>query len=290
MEQRDIIQELPSNQRVTFDQLAALGSEVRLLFSRLGIPAIQSSVLDTLLRNVDKLSARWHAGNAQSVKEMIGCTTAMRVIEAILAAQGDSGAMDCYQRIAKKDVDLFSPTRSQGKDALWELQLLKVLKSRGMVATLVEPDINVVISGMIIPIACKKIYSIKNLEGQLRSAGTQLKKIGMGGIAALNIDAQLPQDHLIVASSTREASNVLVGEARRFLEGNQSLIRRMIKAGKFDAVLVSASCPMDNVRVRPRFNVGTESLLWCPAGYCSDEGNVRTELFRGAMKLPMLVD
>lgn len=290
MSKLDTVQELPLEQRITFDQLSRLGQQVRDLFSRLDIPVIPSSVLDVLLRHVDNLSTRWSAGNSQTVKEMINCTTAMRVIEAILAAQDDSGAMACYQRIVKKDVDLFSHTQSPGKDALWELQLLKVLKSSGMNASLVEPDITVIIGSVAIPIACKKIYSIKNLEGQLRSAGTQLKRIGIGGIAALNIDAQLPKDHLIVASSSKQASDVLVSEAKKFLEDNQSLIRRMIKAGKFDAVLVSASCPMDNERVRPRFNVGTESLLWCPSGYCSEDGIVRTELFRSAMRLPALLD
>ncbi|NVM77290.1 hypothetical protein FHW83_003096 [Duganella sp. SG902] len=286
MKQVKEIHQLPPEQRVTFDQLSLHGQSVREIFARLNIDIRNASVLDTFLRNVDRLAARWREGNGQNVREMIDCTTAMRVFDAILAAQDDVSAIDCYHRIARKDVDLFSSIPSQGKDALWELQLLKELKSRGMNALLSEPDINVFVDEMTFPIACKKIYSINNLEGQLRSAGTQIKKSGGGGIVALNIDAQLPQNHLIVASRNN-ASRTLVRETENFLANNQSLFRRMFAAGKFDAVLVSVSCPVDNDDVRPRFNVATETLIWCPSGICSLESQARAEAFRAAMKLPL---
>jgi len=287
MSSSDDIQHLLPNERLTFEQLSALGDLVKALFERLNIEIRMLSALAILLLRVDKITAQWRNGEGQDIKAMIDVSTAMRVIEAILAAQDDAGAINCYQRIAKKDVDLFSPAPSQGKDALWELQLLKILKSRGLIATLGEPDINVAIGDLNIPIACKKIYSQKNIEGQLRSAGTQLKRHGGGGIAALNIDAQLPKDYLIVSQRGGDASSTLVNVVQQFLAGHQSLIRRMIKSRKFDAVLVSVSCPMENTKVRPRFNVGTESLLWCPAGFCSEEGSARVELFRIAMKLPI---
>lgn len=281
------VQHLPLEDRITFEQLATLGSSVKALFDRLSIEIRPQSALATLLVRVNTIAEQWRNGEGQDVKAMIHVTTAMRVIEAVLAAQNDPEAVHCYKRIAKKDVDLFSPTPSQGKDALWELQLLGIFRSRGLIATLGEPDINITISDLTIPIACKKIYSPKNLESQLRSAGSQLKIRGEGGIAALNIDAQLPKDHLILSQRTSDAASTLVDVGHTFLANHQSLIRRMIKSGKFDAVLVSVSCPMENKNVRPRFNVGTESLLWCPAGICSAEGNMRVEMLRIAMKLPI---
>ena len=272
-------------ERITFDELAMLVTSVKKLFAALGIEIKPLSTLAALFRHVEATAAQWASGQGQDIKTMIDTTTAMRIVDAILAAKDDPGAVTCYRRIAKKDVDLFSPMPSQGKDALWELQLLKTFKSRGVRAVLSEPDINVLIGDLTIPVACKKIYSPKNLEGQLRSAGTQLAKSGTGGIVALNIDAQLPVNHLIVSRTGVQASNALAAVAHEFLAKNQSLLRRMLQADKFDAVLVSVSCPMENKTVRPRFNVGTESLIWCPESFCSAEAAARVDIFRKALKL-----
>jgi hypothetical protein len=274
--------------RLTFEQLADLAKNVRALFTNRNICIKPLSTLGRLLQHVDSIAAQWASGLGQDVTAMIDAITAMRVTEAILSAQGECMADTCYRRIAKKDVDLFSPEPSQGKDALWELQLLQILKSRGMNATLAEPDIMATVGSFEIPVACKKIYSEKNLENQLRSAGTQLAKFNAGGIAALNLDAQVPKDHLIVSTSSVSASSTLVKVAYDFLGKHQTLIRRLISDGKFDAVLVSVSCPMDNRMLRPRFNVGTETLLWCPPDVCSIAGQARVEAFRNIMSLSML--
>jgi hypothetical protein len=281
------IEELSSRDRISLAELALLGQSVRALFAELQIDIRPLSTLSVLLSRLDQVAEQWQRGEGQDVATMIDVTTALRVIEAILAAKEEPLARDCYLRIASKDVNLFSPAQSQGKDALWELQLLSILRLRGMTVSLGEPDLNVAIADLTIPIACKRIYSPKNLESQLRSAGSQLKRHGIGGIAALNIDAQLPVGHLIVTATTLDASRVLQREAQKFLIAHQSVIRRMIKAGKFDAVLVSVSCPMDNLKVRPRFNVGTESFLWSPIGVATPEATMRIELLRMAMNLPV---
>jgi hypothetical protein len=277
--------QLPPKDRLTFEQLSTLAHEVRSLFADRNIRIQPLSALGRLLTHVDSISAQWKSGVGQTVRAMIDGTTAMRVIDSILAAKNESDGNTCYQRIAKKDVDLFSPEPSQGKDALWELQLLRMLKNRGMHAILAEPDILTTIGDITVPIACKKIYSENNIEGQLRSAGKQLAKTSLGGIAALNLDAQVPRDHLIVCDSASEASNILTKVAFDFLSTHQQTIRKFISAEKFDAVLFSISCPMENRNVRPRFNVGTESFLWCPPDVCSADGIARMDTFRDAMNL-----
>jgi hypothetical protein len=185
-------------------------------------------------------------------------------------------------------VNLFSSEPSQGKDALWELQLLAIFRSWGLNASLAEPDIIVRIGTLEIPVACKKIYSGKNLEDQLRSAGRQLSRFKSGGVAALNLDAQLPQDQIISCRTFADSSKILT-KAYDFLGDRQELVRRFVKEGKFDGLLVSISCPVDNLAVQPRFNVSTESFIWCPPDICSEAGRARMAALREAMKMKELI-
>ena len=174
-------------------------------------------------------------------------------------------AQELLARISKKDMDLDVRKQSQGKDALWELELLAFLRRNGARAWLEEPDIMVSLNGVDYPIACKKVNSEAGVIDQVRSACDQLKKFGSLGIVALNIDALIPENAVLRGRTEQEAGGVLRKMAEDFLDKNIRKLQDAIAGEKCDAMIFSISSPADFSNAKPRFNLLTEIMFWSVA-------------------------
>ena len=127
--------------------------------------------------------------------------------------------------IAGNDVNLSGRTRSQGKDHLWELDLLFSLRQRGLSCQLADPpDIVVAMADGTFPIACKKVYSEKGVEAQMRRGVKQLTGHGAGGLVAFNIDDLVPDDHLLKGKSEGAVFNFLFDFNKAFFERHRFMM------------------------------------------------------------------
>lgn len=188
---------------------------------------------------------------------------ANRIAEAILSVRDDSDAQQCLARISGSDMNLSGRTKSQGKDHLWELDLIYALRRHGLSAKLVDPpDIVVDLAGAPLPIACKKVYSEKGVEAQLRKGTDQLKGKGKGGLVALNIDDLVPDDSILGSAGRAEASDFLAKFNAGFVERHRGTFQRFVKGGRCDGVLISTAVLADLVNSKPRFNLITETTIW----------------------------
>lgn len=159
-----------------------------------------------------------------------------------MSVRDDPNAQQCLARIAGNDMNLSGRAISQGKDHLWELDLIYALRRHGFSAQLVDPpDIVVDLAGAPFPIACKKVYSEKGVQAQMRKGADQLKGQGGAGLVAINIDDLVPNDTILASASRAEVSDFLAKFNGDFVERHRLVLQRFVKKGRCDGILVSTA-------------------------------------------------
>lgn len=248
----------------TYSEISERSRQLRQVLAERNVRFHRDSALGKLLRDAESLAREWEEGNRdQEFRRLVNAAHANRIAEAILAVRDDPDAQQCLARIAGNDVNLSGRAPSQGKDHLWEIDLLHALRRHGFTGKLVDPpDIVVDLSGSPFPVACKKIYSEKGVEAQMRKGVKQLVGQGGGGLVALNIDDLVPDDTILSSWDRRAASDFLNKFNYDFVERHRLTLQRFVKDGRCDGILVSTSVLADLENSKPRFNLVTETMLW----------------------------
>lgn len=248
----------------TYDEIADRARQTRDFFSERRIDIHRESALGVLLREAEALAREWNAGtNEGGINRLIAAAHANRIAEAIGAVRSDTGVDECLRRIAGNSVNLSDRAPSQGKDALWEIELLARLRRYLFDARFVDPpDIVIALDGAPYSVVCKKIYSERGAEAQVRKGIKQLKASGHPGIIALNLDDLVPAGTLLEASSLSQAHDFMHAFNVDFITRQQQRIQRYIADGRCDGVLVSTSVPSGIETVSPNFNNHNQTTLW----------------------------
>lgn len=248
----------------TYDEVAERARETRDFFQGKGIRIHRDSALGVLLREADALAHEWRAGtNDGGIDRLIAAAHANRIADAIDAIRSDTNVDECLRRIAGNSVNLSDRSPSQGKDALWEIELLARLRHHGVTANLLDPpDIVIDLDGVMYSVACKKIYSERGAEAQMSKGVKQVATSGQPGIIALNIDDLVPAGTLLTAKGLDEAKDFMHGFNVDFISRQQPRIQRYIADGRCDGILVSTSIPSGIETVRPSFNNHNHTTLW----------------------------
>lgn len=250
--------------RSSYIEISDRADQVRAIFENRGVRLHRDSSLGKILRAANQLSASWAKGERSgSIHDILAAAHANRVAEAVIAAAGEPSALESLRRIAGNSMDLMGRALSQGKDHLWELELCAVLRRRGVSAELRDPpDLIAEVADFEMPIACKKVYSEKGVEAQVRKGVKQIEAHGAGGLVGLNIDDLLPADSILKQRDHASASAWLGGFAAEFIERHRVKLQRPIMQGRCDGILVSATCVCDLDEGAPRFTTVTDTTLW----------------------------
>lgn len=250
----------------TYAQIAAKTNQVRQIYERRGLSLHPLSVLSQYFDKAVQLATAFAEGTKNgSIHDVLAMTHANRISDAILGVANEALAQELLFRIGKKDMDLDLRVPSQGKDALWELELLSFLRRNGAKAWLQEPDIVVSLDGIDYPIACKKVNSEANVIDQVRKGCKQLSSFGVGGIVALNIDALVPDNTVLRGQTDQLAGGVLRKLTEDFLDRNILKLQEAIAGEKCDAMIFSVTSPADIATAKPRFNLQNETMFWSVA-------------------------
>ena len=252
------------DQSWTYAAIAQKSSAVRQIYAAKGISLNDSSVLASLLRQAEALAQDWERGSRDGgFQRLIDASLANRMVEAIEWVKDDQAATEALRRIARSNVALMEREVSQGKDALWELELFARLDTKGIRARLLDPpDIVVEVGFGDYGIACKKNYSEARVESQLRRGCEQLIPYGGHGIVAFNIDDLTPERSLLQSRSNEEAADFLAGINSAFIDRHMRHFTRFVKEGRCDGVLVSTTALADILGSRVRMNTYTQTTLW----------------------------
>jgi len=248
----------------TYDEIAERARRTRDFFAEKRIGIHRESALGVLLREAEALASEWSAGtNEGGTRRLIAAAHANRIAEAIDAVRSDANAGECLRRIAGNNVNLSDRSQSHGKNALWELELLARLKRNGFDAKLAEPpDIVIDLDGAPYSIACKKIYSERGAEAQVRKGVKQLEASGHPGIIAFNLDDLVPAGTLLEAGTLSQARDFMHTFNVEFINRQQPRIQRYIADGRCDGILISTSVPSGIETVSPNFNNHNQTTLW----------------------------
>jgi len=270
----------------SYEDIDAGGEALRSIFQDQNIKISEGSTLSKLLRQASRLSNEWRSVELSDHGALlVDAGHANRIIQAVISAADDPGSIPCMRRIAKKDVNLSQRVVSSGKDALWELEFLAMLRSKGIQARLGEPDIVASFLFGEYSVACKKVYSdaCRSVEAQLRAGAAQLSRSGRPGIIALNIDDLIPANALMTARTVDAAMQTLEQSAKSFLDKHQPKAERFVKDGRCDGILVSLTVPSDIETSSPTFNQLASMTLWS-LETISDQAGARIEHIRAAFQ------
>ena len=247
----------------TYDEIAANCVAVRELLAEQGIRLHRDSALAVLLRDAECEARDFAEGSPlRSRNVLIRTAQANRVSSAILAHGHEPATKECLRRMTSGAMDLSERATSTGKDALWEIELAARLRAQGLAARLAEPDILIRIDGLDYPIACKKIYSLRGVEAQMRKGVAQLERFGSPGLVAFSIDDLTPAHSVFVSNDVRAAGDELAKLNRAFINSQQRVLERFLADGRCHGVMVNTSVVADLALTRPRLNSFSQTTIW----------------------------
>lgn len=250
--------------RSSYLKISDRATQVRDIFASRGVRLHRDSSLGKVLRAANELSLSWSMGkHDHGIHGILAAAQANRIAEAIIAVADEPCAQESLRRIACSPMELMGRSLSHGKNHLWELELYAALRKRGVSVQLIDPpDIVANVAGFAVPIACKKIYSEKGVEAQIRKGVKQIEAHGAGGLVALNIDDLLPADSVLNQRDYAMASAQLGAFAASFIERNRLAFERPIAHGRCDGILVSAASVCDLEEGVSRFTTVTDTTVW----------------------------
>ena len=248
----------------TYDEVADRVRKSREILRDLGIKAHRDSVLNLLFRAAEKFADDWRANRGSvGLVDLISAGNANRLADTIIEMKDDLTATGLLKKLSGSGVNFSSRVLSKGKDAFWELELAMILRRRGLDVALIDPpDLVVNFEFGEYAIACKKVYSEKNVEKQVSKGASQVVKSGMHGLVALNIDDLVPEHSILKGENGLDALELMAGFNLAFIERHRMHLQRFVHDGRLDAILVSVSCPLDVVNSDPRYNNGMQVSVW----------------------------
>jgi len=267
----------------TFEQLTLNAQRVRKLYADIGVKFAPNSTLAEVLNQAERIAKSSANGATLQLPQMCQMVTSLRLTDAILAAGASGQSHLCLRRIARNNVNLMDRRNSQGKDALWELELHKHLKDESLSVELAEPDVLVTLPSGPFAFACKKVYSEKNLKKQLKSAAIQLQRFDGAGLIALNLDEFVP-GHCIQASKLQSIDQETTKIVGQFLNRNHRLLLPYMQKRKCDGILLGLSVTIDVAETVPRISRCFQSIIWSPEEVLPATSIARMAEFRSIAK------
>lgn len=252
----------------TYSEVKARIDEAKEILCAKRVALHGESALGKVFRSASKLASDWERDEigieAGDLTNLIVLSHADRVAEAIIECRNDPAAEELIRRIAGKPIGPLVEGPSQGKDALWELELLVFLRRRGLSAALAEPDIVLTLPEGPVGIACKNVNSERGAEAQVGKGVRQLKMHDLSGIVALRIDSLIPlgPKAILRTQSYETGSDFLDKFNLNFIDRHRSAFQRYVAEGRCDGILVSTTTPAHVLTSSTSFNNFAQHALW----------------------------
>lgn len=253
----------------TYLQIKEAAKNIEKVYSNCGIPLPENCDLGRLIGEAKALSDSW-LGNRQpsNVKDLLASAAFLnRVADAINSLETVKNRSHYLGALMSGSLAIHQRQPSHAKDILWEIEVWLILRSRGFAADLQEPpDIVIRFEDAKIGIACKKLYSEKNVGKVLSEAVSQIEAGFNVGIAALNLDDLVPPSQILIANTEDEMGEFMNNLNVRFLQQHKRHLQRYLTPGRLISVLVSTSVLADVRSKRVRFNIARQSTVWTIPG------------------------
>lgn len=240
------------------------GLEMLKVFRSNGLDPTRSASLMALVDQTSALSDALLTAqdNQTSYAQLFAALQLRRLIEAVEVIANDPSLPRLLSELLDGTLDLLARTRSKAKDTLWELELLRTLRSNGVSTEIGEPDLLLAASADQVGVACKKLYSAANFSKVLSGAVDQIRRSLKLGLVAVNIDDLVPANSILKAPTEDVAANMLNTRVSEFMVEQERYLRRYIEPGRAIAVLVSCAALTDLAQNEPRFCNFRQTIAW----------------------------
>ena len=248
-----------------YQEIKVRALQIRDLFRRQNIQFNAASAIGVLLKDAEVLADTFIAGQsgASEFKILMNAAHLDRMADALLLLEGEANCNVYLNKLTSKSLNFLGRIPSQAKDIYWEIELWALLKRNFSNVRLVDPpDIILDTPDGPLAIACKKIYSKKNVARQLSSAVKQLEIFDGIGIAAINIDDLVPADALLRSKTTVEMLRFIDAENIRFLSLCHRPIQQYFENGRLSAVAVCTNLLAEITHDGTRFNNARQMTIW----------------------------
>jgi len=210
---------------------------------------------------------------------------ALWIADALEMAIGDPKARDSIRRIVGNEMDLSGRESSQGKDALWELDVYRRLKLGGAVARFAEPDVVVPLGDGLgdYGVACKKVYADSGVPGALEYGCNQLKKAGLPGVVAFNLDDLMEEKAVLHVLSMDDLHAEAKRWAKGFVSRHGKVFQRAIERGRCDGVILSITIVYEIPNGAPPINLARIPINFDYQPGLGEPANARLTAFLRSM-------
>lgn len=248
-----------------------------------GIECSSSSSLGSLfakLRHLNKQYARDPSGYKQ--RTFLASIEALWIAEALEIAIGEPGSREAIHRIVTSNMSLSERQDSHGKNALWELDLYRRLKLGGATVWLDEPDLVLELGNGLgkFGVACKKVYSESGVRDALEDGCGQLRKQGLPGAVAFNLDDLMEEKVRLRAPTTEALHKVLVSRGKKFVTDHGAVLKKMIDRQQCDGVLISISIVSEVPDEPVPITLARVPMVYGYLGQLSASAKKRLEVFQ----------
>lgn len=248
-----------------YQEVSNRARQVRELFTRQNVTFHPTSAIGGLLKDAEALERNFIAGKAgePEFQTLLRAAHLDRMVDALLLLEREPNCRAYLNKLTSASLNFLDRTHSPAKDTFWEIELWAKLKGNDPNVRLADPpDIIMDTAAGPLGIACKKIYSRKNVAHQLSSAVKQLKPFCGIGIAAINIDDLVPGDSILRSRTAAEMLQYIDAENVRFLVSCEQPVRKYFESGRLSAVAICTSLLAEVTNDGTRFNNAKQMTIW----------------------------
>lgn len=236
------------------------GMQMLQLFRRNGLDPSRSA---SLMKLVSRTSGSGEVpGEQVSHEQILASLQLRRVIDAVDTITDDPSRARLMSELLDGTLDLLARAQSKAKDTLWEIELLRILRTNGISSEFGEPDLLLTTSADPVGVACKKLYSAANFSKVLSRAVSQIQRSLNLGIVAVNLDDLTPANSILQASTPEVATKMLDKKIYGFMAEHERYLRKYIEPGRAIAVIVSCAVVADLNQNNPRFCNVRQTIAW----------------------------
>ena len=261
--------ETSNRKKSNFIQVKEKAKEIEGLYASADLTIAPACGLAKMIENAKSLADQW-LNNQSSDSSMIDVFYAIhlnRIAEAVLPLLDVPDRSKYLKALTSGDMDCFSRQQSRAKDFFWEVELWSILR-RGCPSAYLQdpPDITLPLSGGTLGIACKKIYSEKNVEKILSEAVSQVEAYFDVGVIALNLDDLTPPGTVLRVRNKIEMDSFLQKYTDDFIARHERHFRKYLASGRIVSALVSVNVIADVQDWTVQFNDARSSIAWTIPG------------------------
>lgn len=238
------------------------GREIEQIYTDAGIRLHPESGLAKLIAGAKETSDSWlvqrlHGAPTKALWQTVHLA---RIADAVISVANDPEKLE---KLTRGSLDPFDREESEAKNHLWEYELLGFFTRNGVQARLEDPpDIICELDGVEVAVACKKLYSEKNVEKVLSNAVSQIGVSSRHGIVAFSLDELMPKDSVYGAPTRPEAAAGLDEINMAFLHRHERHFLRYFDGDRILCVLVNTSVIADLRREKQRLNNFRQAAIW----------------------------